>query len=109
MEFVLTLLNRLRPSGTSAVSMFSPLKGEQVILRKLYISNVGGNKAKYSVFITDDSSTYDETTAIFFEIEIEKETTVVILLDIPLRDSDGDIGVQTDTGDELNFTLTGDK
>ncbi len=114
-EKTLQFLAQLRPSNTTAQSLYSPESnknrnpGQQVILRKIYIANTSNKSVDFSVFFDNSGSTYDESTALFFELRLPKHTTELIELDIPMRSSDGNLGVQIGTADDITFTLYGEK
>jgi hypothetical protein len=103
----LQFLAQLRPSTTAAELLFSPNTGEQVIAVQLIVANLTSVNRKYSIYFDNDGTTANETTALAFEVGILKNTTEIIELSIPLRDSAGSIYVQTDTADGINFTLNG--
>jgi len=117
MEIAKTLqfLARLRPTTTGAELLFSPASaqnnksGEQVVLRTLYVANVSSSNVKYSVYFDHDGSVASKDTALVFEATIEKNTTEPIELRIPMNNSAGQLQVQIDSANDVNFQLMGDK
>lgn len=103
----LQYLNKLRPSGTTAELIFSPRTGEQVILKSLYICNLSAVDIEYSIYFDNDGATYDETTAIAFSTPIQANTTEIVEIEIPARNSAGGLAVQTSSADDINFMLFG--
>ena len=104
---ILQYLNQLRPATTDPELIYSPEPGEQVVLVRLIVANVSNKNRDFSVYFDHDGTTADETTAIAFEAGILKNTTEIIDLQLPARNSAGGLYVQTDKANDLNFTLTG--
>ena len=102
-------LAQLRPSGTGAVLLFQGKTGVQYRNLRLVVANVSNGNVDYSVFHDKDGTTYDETTALLWEIRLPRRTSDILELDIPINDSSGAIGVQIDSADDINFTLYGEE
>ncbi len=100
-------LGQLRPTDTSAASLFSPASGETVIVTDIVICNVSANDASYRIFNDDDGTTFDEGTALFFDVSIRANSTHTIDNAIIMNDSTGSIGVRTDSANDLTFTAYG--
>lgn len=100
-------LGQARPGSTSAVSLYSPGASTTGILKNLIICNTTTALANMRVFMDDDGSTYDETTAIFWDVQIDANSTIQIDLHAGMNDAAGNIAVRTDVADALTFTLYG--
>ena len=107
MAQVLRQLGQNRPAGTSPVSIYSPAASTQTIIRTILICNTTGSAADFSIYHDDDGTTYDESTALYFAEQLAANTTREILVHILANDENGNIAVQTDTGNALTFTLYG--
>ena len=111
----LTLLNQISPAVTIPVNMFSPKgaidnrKGEQIILRRLWIANTSNANVKYSIYFANKGQAAANAVVIALKIPINGNRTIPFDLDLPMRNSKGILYVQTDKADALTFTLTGDK
>ena len=99
-------LGQSRPSGTTAVSIYSPTSGTW-ICKSIIVCNSSSSLARYSIYHDEDGTTYDETTALFFSVEIHANTTVMIDIFMAGSDPSGNVAVQTDTADALTFTMYG--
>lgn len=112
-EPVLTYLNQLRPANTTAASIYSLVSvagvTQPVVVRQLWICNTGNSTIKASLYFDNDGTTYDDTTKMLHEIAIPKNATEKIDIEIPMRNSAGNLAVQTDTANDATFTLFGDK
>jgi len=100
-------LGQLRPANTTAASLYSPAANITGIAKNLVICNTTTSTAKFRVFVDDDGTTYDETTALFFDVILLGNQSVQIDMFTPLNDSTGNFAVRTDTNDALTFTLFG--
>tara|TARA_R110000772_G_scaffold120327_3_gene226508 strand:- start:3446 stop:3775 length:330 start_codon:yes stop_codon:yes gene_type:complete len=109
MNLNIKLLGQLRPAATTAEIIFSPRTGSQVVLTSIYICNLSSSKKEYSLYFDNDGTTYDETTALAFETEIQGNTTAIVEIEIPLRNSAGGFAVQTSSANDINFTLFGEE
>lgn len=101
-------LGQLRPSTTTATSIYSPASGVTAIIKNIVICNTSNGSVKFSIYKDNDGSTYSENTALHFEQAISAKTTIVPLEGFfPMNDSNGNWAVQTDTNNALTFTLHG--
>ena len=110
----LQLLGQLRPSTATPESLYSPKAaanrqpGQQAVLKRIYIANVSNQDRLYSIFFDNDGTTYDETTALAWNVKLLKNTAEVFDLDVSMADSSGNLAVKTDSANNLNFTLFGE-
>jgi len=100
-------LGQLRPANTTAASLYSPPALTTAIIKGLTICNTTATTATFRVFNDDDGSTYDETTALFFDAEIEGNVTISVTGYKAMDNSAGNFAVRTDTANALTFTLFG--
>ena len=108
---VIKQLAQSRPAGTAAVSIYSPGANVEAAFRILVCNNTNA-PAKYSIFVDDDGTTYDESTALAFEQEIGANETVSFPPStdkIAMNNEAGNLAVQTDVGDAITFTVNGDE
>lgn len=104
---ILQFLAQVRPAGTGATALYATARGEQVILKTLYIANLTANNRKYSIYFDNNGTSATDLEAIAKDIVILKNTTIKVELDIPMRDSAGLLSVKADAIDSINFTLFG--
>jgi len=100
-------LGQLRPSGTTAASLYSPPTDKTGIVKTIFVCNTTATAAKFRIFCDDNGSTYDQSTALFYDADILANETVEIDTYIAMSDSAGNLGVRTDTADALTFTAFG--
>lgn len=108
---VLRQLGQLRPANTTAASLFTPEEAKQYKIYLIIITNVGAGAAKASIFHDVDGTTYDQTTALMYEKSISPGSSPIELEyrhGISGYEAAGNLGVQTDTANALNFTCYGE-
>ena len=99
-------LGQLRPADTNAASLYSPT-GESAIIKSLIICNTTATAATFRIFLDDDGTTYDQTTALFYDTNINGNETVEIDTYWPMNNSAGNLAVRTGTSSALTFTAFG--
>ena len=100
-------LGQARPANTTAVSIYSPGASTTGIIKNIDICNVSGASAKFRIFLDNDGTIYNETTAMFWDIQVDINDTVQIDLHTGMNNSSGNLAVRTDTASALTFTISG--
>ncbi len=100
-------LGQLRPANTTAASLYSPPAATTWVGKNLVVCNTSASSALFRVFHDEDGTTYDETTALFWDVSISAGETVSITGLMAGYTNAGNIGVRTDTANALTFTLYG--
>ena len=107
MAHVIKQLGQLRPANTTAALLYSPASSTETIIHNVVICNTSGASAKYRLFVDDDGTTYDEESAIAWDVNLPADTTDVFEVKITMNKSAGALGVRTDTNSALTFTANG--
>ena len=107
MAMVMKQLGQLRPADMTAASLYSPAASTEANIKTLFVCNQTGTAATYRIFVDDDGTTYDETTALFFDISLAANSTETIDAHILMNNSSGNLAVRTGTNDALTFTAFG--
>lgn len=106
-----TILAQSRPANTTATSFYSPPNNTvRTEITLVTVCNTSGAPAKFRIFIDDDGTTYDETTALFWDIDVPADTTVEILDNESswwMTNSAGNLAGRTDTANAFTFTVFG--
>ena len=100
-------LGQLRPANTTAASLYNPGANTTAIIKSIVVCNQTTSSARFRIFLDDDGITYDETTALFFDILIPSNTTVQIDTFYAMNNSSGNLAVRTDTANTITFTCFG--
>jgi hypothetical protein len=107
--FVGKQLNQLRPANTNAVSIHSPTANTHTHVTTITVCNTTAGGAKFRIFLDDDGTTYDQTTALYYDITLAANSTQTFEFQKPIfmNDSNGNLAVRTDTASALTFTVWG--
>ncbi len=100
-------LGQLRPANTTAASLYSPAASTTAVIKTIVICNTSGTATTFRIFQDDNGTTYDETTALFWDHTIAADTTVQVDVFLAMNDSTGNLAVRTGTADALTFTCAG--
>ena len=104
------ILGQLRPANTTAASLYSPAANVIGIVESVHVCNQTGTAATYRIFIDNDGTTYDETTALEFDKSCPANNSAQHTFPpngLPMADDAGNIGVRTGTANALTFTAWG--
>ena len=101
-------LAQLRPADTNAASLYSPPDNTTAQLTRLFICNQTANTPTYRVFLDDNGTTYDESTALFYDNALAaNDTEIIDLTGVGMRDTTGNLAVRSSANSEITFTLFG--
>lgn len=100
-------LAQSRVSGTAAVTLFQPSKRDRYTITSILVANTTASQVDFRIFHDEDGTTYDETTALFYDIPLSGNCTFLYESDIYMNDPAGGLGVRTDTSLALTFTVYG--
>ena len=101
------VLGQLRPANTTAASIYSPPANSAVQIDKIVISNTSGAAANIRLFIDDDGTTYDQTTALVYDLPLAGGDWIEIDGPIGMSNSAGNLAGRTSVNDALTFTVFG--
>lgn len=102
-------LGQARPSDTNAASIYSPPARTFGIVRNVVICNNTGSAATYRIFHDADGTTYDQSTALAYDVSLSANTTTILEVYWPASQSAGNFAVRSGTGNALSFTFYGDE
>jgi len=100
-------LGQARENSTNAVSVYSPPADTNAIIKTITIANTSGSNATYRLFIDDDGTTYDESTATQWDIDILADETIQIDGWFPMNDETGNFAYRSSVANALTLTLFG--
>lgn len=98
-------LAQFRENSTSAVAVYSPGAGESAFIF-LKVANVAAVNATVSVFHDDNGSTFDENTALCYNLLL-RPGEILEMCDIFMNDTTGYIGYQSSVANALTITIYG--
>lgn len=91
----------------TAVSVYAPATNVETHIQTITIANTTTVNKWFSLWIDDDGSTYDDSTIMFHEVDVEPNTTLLLEVDIYMNNKLGNLAVQAETVNNLTITLFG--
>lgn len=101
------ILAQSRPSGTGATTSYTKSTKSISTIAGIVVCNTTGSAVNYSIYICKNGTTYDQTTAIAYATPMNPNDSLFVELPFTLDTTNGSIGVQSSTGNALNFTIIG--
>ena len=98
------LIGQLRPSSTGAEVVYTVPSNTTSIIKSIFLSNTSNSAVEYSIFVST-GTTYDETTALYFEISLAKNTSDNINTYIALEQ--GNVAIKINSANDATITLFG--
>jgi hypothetical protein len=100
-------LGQLRPANTTAASIYSPTNNVQTNIETIVIANTTTTAATFRLFLDHDSTTYDETTALAWDVSLAGNSFLIVEGPIRMNNANGNLAVRTGTANALTFTVYG--
>jgi len=100
-------LGQARENSTNAVSVYSPGASTTTIIKSVVVCNQSAAAATFRIFLDDDGTTYDQTTALYYDVSIPADTTVQIDTYWPMNDATGNIAYRSSVANALTITVFG--
>ena len=101
-------LGQARPGDTNNATLYSPPTNVLTTnITKVFVCNTTGNTPSYRIFIDDNGTTGDQTTALYYDNAMAANTTEIIELDMPMNDGSGALIVRSSAANEITFTAYG--
>jgi len=101
------LIGQARPTNTTATSLYTVATDITVIVKTIVIANTSGSTAKYRLFHDESGTTYNETTALSWDVEVASGEKEVVNLFVCSNSASATFGVRTNTASALTFTMYG--
>ena len=104
-----TVITRVIPQGqprqlaqkdvtsTLSFSLYSPDEGVQTVIKSVVICNTAGVAKTWRLFHDEDGTTYDDTTALFYDKTVDASQTEEVSIEIFMNDSNGNLAFKCDT------------
>ena len=100
-------LAQARENSTNAVSIYSPAEKITAIIKSVALCNQTGSNATFSIFVDDNGTTYDESTALYFGEALAANTTREINAFWAMNDATGNLAYQSNTANAITITVFG--
>lgn len=101
-------LAQARPANTSTATLLDPVDNNLYIVYTVIIANVTGTAANASVYHDKDGTTYDQSTALLYQVSVPANDSTVLTFEkgLTIRGS-GHLGIQSGTSSALTYSLYG--
>ncbi len=99
-------LGQHRINSTTATSLYSPGANTTAIIKSIVVCNQGA-AALFRLFLDDNGTTYDQTTALYYDVVIGAATTIQIDVFWPMNNSSGNLATRTSVANALTFSCWG--
>jgi len=101
-------LAQSRISDTTATSLYSPANGLATLITEVWIANNTAGAIAARLFLDDDGTTYDQSTALYYDKSIGANDTLRVSdLKIWMKNTSGNLAGRSATGNALTFTVFG--
>ncbi len=100
-------LGQARENSTNAVSVYSPGASTKTIIKGIFVANTSGAAATVRIFIDDNGTTYDKSTAIVYDVNIPVDSILNIDTFIAMNDSTGNLAYRSSVANALTISLFG--
>jgi len=107
MAFQEKILAQLRPTGSSAVTAYTVPANTTSIITTIHICNTTTSDTTFRIFIDNTASTYDETTALYYDTTLSAKETMKIQTHLGMNTAGGTLGIRTANASALTFTING--
>jgi hypothetical protein len=107
MSFQEKQLGQHRENSTNAVSVYSPANSVTGIIKEVTLCNTTGVAATFRLFLDDDGTTYDQTTAKYYDESLAANTTKPIKCFWPMNNPAGNLAFQNGTANAITITVDG--
>lgn len=104
MAFQEKQLFQARLGSTTITSVYSPAAATTAIIKQIAICNTTAGALTFRLCVDDDGTTYDETTALYWDTSIAANSTVLIDCFIPMHQDAGNIAFRTSSASGLTIT-----
>lgn len=101
------ILAQTRPTDTAAHTAYTKPSKQPVTVEAIAVCNTTASAATFRIFICTNGTTYDQTTAIAYDMTCPANDTDIISFPFTLDTAGGTVGVRSGTGSALNFTIIG--
>jgi len=107
MAFQEKQLGQRRDNDTSAHSVYSPGASTTAVIKTITLMNTTSTDATIRLFIDDDGTTYDQSTAILYDVIIDANSLLQLDGFYPMNDASGNLAYQQGTANAITITVFG--
>lgn len=102
----MTLGQTLRPDDTNPTAIVT-VTNRRITVRNITVANVTGNAVTYRIFRARSGESYDQDTAMFYDIPLDGNQTEIIELTWYLLRTGDNVAVRSSTASAITFCVDG--
>ena len=107
MAFQEKQLAQARENSTNAASVYSPGASTTAIIKTLNLCNTSGATVTFRVFLDADGTTYDESTAQFWDIAMAADETVQLDVFWAMDTAAGNLAYRSSVSNAITISVYG--
>lgn len=100
-------LGQARENSTNAVSVYSPPVSTNTIIKCITLCNTTSGNETFSLYMDDDGTTYNESTAKYFDFPLTAKDTLVINTYWAMNNSSGNLAYKVSAANAITITVDG--
>jgi hypothetical protein len=91
----------------SPVSYYSPAANIETSIDSIIITNTTNVDRWFILWVDDNGTTYNDTTVLYFEVEVPRNTSMELDKKIYMNDSTGNLAMEAEINSALTATIFG--
>jgi len=100
-------LAQARENSTDAVSVYTPPRGLTGVITGIRVCNTTSSPVKVRIFLDHDGTTYDESTALIYDMEVPANGIISDTDVFHMNNQDGHLAYRSETANALTVSVTG--
>ena len=102
-------LAQARENSTNAVSVHTPPTQHRDKIETIILCNTSGSSAKFRLFFDADGTTYDETTALFWDTTIAHDATLTLTYEggLYMAEDTANLAYQSSVANAITISVWG--
>ena len=102
------MIAQLRPPNTTMTNLYSSPVGLLTVITGICVVNTSNASKAFRLCYDDDGSTFDESTALYWDKPIDKAETFLVQLQIAVNHQNaGNLGFRSSGANALTITMFG--
>lgn len=79
----------------------------EAVVTQVLVANTSPTAKDFTIYLDDDGTTYNSTTTIFNQIDVPKNSTVVLDIEMGITNPVGNLAIESSANNSLTFTVFG--
>lgn len=92
---------------TAPTSIYSPGTDIETVIRQITVANTSSTTKDFIVYLDNNGTTYDDTTTLFYQIDVPKNSSLQLNVFIAMNDVAGNLAVSASANNAITFSVYG--